>query len=159
MGACASCSNNKDPNSSPTPRVAPVCKLITCYQAPDDAKIVPDNNLQIESKKDGGDVSNKTPDPSAKNQPGSSGNNSKPDASKIERTETPEIDKNEEEKFFKSKGDAFRTKKMGFWETGEEFGGKVSPRFHGNPEESSPIIQRLKTLYLYIYIYYLQRYI
>lgn len=111
--------------------------------------MVPDNNLQTESKKDDPEVTNKPPEQLTNSLPDSKGNNNIPDAKDIQRTETPEIDKNEEEKFFKSKGDAFRTKKMGFWETGEEFGGKVSPRFHGNPEESAPIVQRLKTLYIY----------
>lgn len=59
---------------------------------------------------------------------------------------TPEVDKGEEDKFFKSKGDAFRTKRMGFWETGDELPGKVSPRGNTKPEDNKDIIEDIKNL-------------
>lgn len=63
-----------------------------------------------------------------------------------------EIDASEVEKFYKAKADTFRTKKMGFWETGDFDKGDITPGVKERDKEDY-IITKLKAMYIYN-IYY-----
>lgn len=58
----------------------------------------------------------------------------------------PEIDTSEVEKFYKAKADTFRTKRMGFWETGDFDKGDVSAGIK-EPSKEGFLIEKLKKMY------------